>query len=86
MQEHGHLEDVDLAGAARGLGNLRHRLAEERVEHAALADVRTPEEGDLRQVRLRFKQHQHQHQHPRKNEQQHAPQKQPQQQEQAVPG
>ena len=49
----GHLEDVDLAGTTRGLGNLRYRLPEERVEHTALADVGAPEEGDLRQVRLK---------------------------------
>lgn len=52
---HGHLEDVDLAGAAGGLRHLGHRLTEEGVQHAALAHVGTPQKSDLWQVRLHFK-------------------------------
>lgn len=50
-----HLEDVDLACSSGGLGDFRYGLAEEGVEHAALADVGPPEKGHLRQVRLGFR-------------------------------
>lgn len=49
-----HLKNVDVACPSRSLGHLRHRLTEERVEHAALSHVRSTQEGDLWKRRLRF--------------------------------
>src|SRR5208283_4115363 len=48
-----HLEEVDGSRTSGRVARLRDLAVHQRVDQARLADVRTPEEGDLRRARSR---------------------------------